>query len=377
MTTDGIDPLAPLGRELELLSQAIQGREDELRKLFDLVQTVESGVLLDEVLNKIFEGFRGLIPFERIGCAFLSDDARHVVAYWAKSELGPVKIGAGYTQPMLGSSLEQVFETRQPRILNDLEAYLDAKPASASTRSIVAEGGRASLTCPLVVDDRPLGFLFFTSKRKNAYDGTHQTLFRQIAGQVSLIIDRSRMYERLVAHNRRLLDQTRHLELIATTDALTKVLNRHAIEEVVAQAWSDFVRFHHAFGLILVDIDHFKAINDSYGHAAGDRALRAFAQRLAGEIRKTDAIGRYGGEEFLMVIDGMDAAGVLATAERLRHIVAAAPFDIEGSQVMTASFGAAAADTTAASGFDLIQRADRALYAAKAQGRNRSILANN
>jgi diguanylate cyclase (GGDEF)-like protein len=376
LTTDAIDPLAPLGRELELLSNAISRRERELRKLFDLVQTVESGVLLDEVLGKIFEGFAGIIPFERIGCAFLSDDGKHLVAYWAKSELGPVHIGAGYSQPMAGSSLAEVIETRQPRIINDLEAYLAAKPGSAATRSIVAEGGRSSLTCPLTVDERPLGFLFFTSARVGAYDSTHQSIFRQIAGQVSLIIDRSRMYERLVAHNRRLLDQTRHLELIATTDALTRVLNRHAIEETVAQAWADFLRFHHKFGLILVDIDHFKAINDSHGHVAGDRALRAFADRLSGEIRKTDAIGRYGGEEFLMVIDGMDGPDLRATAERLRLVVSSQPFDIDGDGALTASFGAAAADRDVLSAFDLIQRADRALYAAKARGRNCCVLAD-
>jgi hypothetical protein len=83
LAADGLDPLAPLGHELELLSGALSRREHELRKLFDLVQTVESGVLLDEVLGKVFEGFDGLIPFERIGCAFLSDDSKHLVAYWA------------------------------------------------------------------------------------------------------------------------------------------------------------------------------------------------------------------------------------------------------------------------------------------------------
>jgi diguanylate cyclase (GGDEF)-like protein len=370
---DGVDPLAPLGRELELLSTAITRREEELRRLFDLVQTVESGVLLDEVLGKVFEGFHGLIPFDRIGCAFLSDNGRNLVSYWAKSELGPVRLAAGYSLPMAGSSLVEILESGQPRIINDLPAYLAARPDSASTRAIIEEGGRSSLTCPLVVDGRPLGFLFFTSGRVGAYEPAHQIVFRQIAAQVAMIIDRSRMYERLIAHNRRLLDRTRHLELIATTDALTRVLNRHAIEDAVAQAWGDFLRFHHPFGLIMVDVDHFKAVNDSFGHAAGDRVLRDVAQRLAGEIRKSDAIGRYGGEEFLLIIDGMDGAGVRQAAERLREATAAAPFD--GAGTLTASFGVVAADTRAASASDLIQYADRALYEAKSQGRNCTVLA--
>jgi diguanylate cyclase (GGDEF)-like protein len=372
--TDGRDPLAPLGHELELLSRAITRREDELRKLFDLVQTVESGVLLDEVLANVFEGFTGLIPFERIGCAFLSDDGRSLVAYWAKSEMGPVHLGSGFSQPMAGSSLVRILESGQPRIINDLAAYFAAKPESRSTKLILDEGGRSSLTCPLFVEGRPLGFLFFTSARAGAYEAAHQTVFRQIAAQVAMIIDRSRMYERLIAHNRRLLDQTRHLELVATTDALTKVLNRRAIEDAVAQAWSDYVRFHHPFGVLLVDIDHFKAVNDTFGHTTGDRVLCEFAACVGAEIRKTDAIGRYGGEEFLLVVDGMDSAGILHTAERLRQVVAGYAFALDGHGPLTASFGAVAADASAVSAFDLIQRADRALYTAKAQGRNRSVL---
>jgi diguanylate cyclase (GGDEF)-like protein len=305
-----------------------------------------------------------------MGCAFLSDDRTRVVSYWARSELGPVRIGSGFERPTAGSSLEDILITGRPRILNDLEEYLAAKPSSVSTRLIVEEGGRSSLTCPLLVDGQPLGFLFFTSRSSNSYREGHKSIFLQIADQVASILNRSRLHERLIAHNRTLLERTQRLEVAAAHDTLTGVLNRGAIVSALESN-----RQHYApekqFGIIMMDIDHFKALNDRLGHAVGDLALCELVRRLSTVTRQGDTIARLGGEEFLVVLNDISDDHLAEAAERYRRSVCDEPFVLAGHAVnVSASFGTAltgAGEPIA----DLIGRADQALYAAKDLGRNR------
>ncbi len=371
---DDTDPLARLGNELQLLADTLGRQERELQRLFDLVEIVEKGVLLQDVLDRVFESFRGIIPFERIGCAFLTEDGSALSAHWARTELGPVQISGGYSQPMAGSSLEKVMKTGEPRIINDLEAYLASKPKSEATRSIVREGGRASLTCPLMVGDRPIGFLFFTSRQKNIYSHEHQETFRRIAAQVSIVIDRSRIYQEIVDRNKELVEQRSKLEECANRDALTGVLNRGAIMNFAEKALSATAERNRPLGIVMADIDRFKRINDSLGHAAGDLALKEFTRRITATLRPGDVMGRYGGEEFVVVVPDATIETVANLAERLRAAVVASPFNLgDETRAISASFGCALSFDAVGSIDDVVAAADRALYRAKNAGRNKVV----
>ncbi len=368
ISVDGDDVLARLGYELDLLAKTLVRREVELQRLFDITHAVGQGITLEKVLDRIFERFAGLIPYDRISCAFLSDDGARLTSYWARSNLPTLEIGPGYAQPMAGSSLETILRTGQPRIINDLKAHLADHPNSASTNKILREGGRSSLTCPLIAD-RPIGFLFFTSRHENTYREMHQTVFCQIAGQVSIIIEKGRIYQNILDCNRRLADA-------AARDALTGLLNRGGIAASLERALSQSAARGGHLGVILADIDHFKQINDSLGHSAGDEALREFADRLSTAVRPGDTIGRYGGEEFLIVLTDANVEMLRNAAERLRQTVAGTPFVIGGApRTVTASFGTAVAPAGASDAKALVDSADTALYVAKNQGRNRVAVA--
>ena len=166
------------------------------------------------------------------------------------------------------------------------------------------------------------------------------------------------------------------LQRTAAIDFLTGALNRGAIEALGARALSRARRHGTTCAAIVIDVDHFKRINDTHGHAAGDAALREIVQRLRGVMRSEDTLGRLGGEEFLVLIDDTDTEQATLAAERLRRALGDTCLALElGPHPTTISLGVAVLAAQDQTFSDLLRRADRALYAAKEGGRNRVELA--
>lgn len=184
---------------------------------------------------------------------------------------------------------------------------------------------------------------------------------------------RLRAGQRILELQRELIDKRAQIESIATHDFVTGLWNRRAILERFDGEWARAARESGELGVILMDLDHFKRINDSYGHAEGDRVLQETARRLTMSLRPYDSIGRYGGEEFLLFAANCDLERTVAIAERLRATLSDEPMKISsGSIRVTASFGVSSVSVCPNQDVkSLIDAADRALYRAKNSGRNR------
>lgn len=204
----------PLGHALATLAHTLAGRARETRRFDCLIQRVNAGLLLDDILDSVYDDFRDLIPYDRLGLALLEPDGQTLTARWAKMDGGPIHLRRGYAAPLAGSSLQTIIETGQPRILNDLSEYLRQKPESESTRLVVAEGMRASLTCPLIANGVPIGFLFFSSTEAGAYRDAHVETFMRMAGHLSVIVERGRLASELAAQKRATERQNHELMLL-------------------------------------------------------------------------------------------------------------------------------------------------------------------
>lgn len=164
------------------------------------------------------------------------------------------------------------------------------------------------------------------------------------------------------------------LEALSTHDGLTGLCNHREFQRQMDGAIAHFRRYGRPFSLLMLDLDHFKVVNDTHGHQAGDEVLRAVADRIRAEVRPTDQVARYGGEEFAVILSETPGPVALAVAERIRAAIAARPIALAvGAVPITISIGVATFPEDAGSGTRIIAAADQALYAAKNAGRNRAI----
>jgi hypothetical protein len=191
------DGLGRLGQALQDLALSLEQRYREVQDLQAITASINTGLLLEEVLDRVYQDFREYIPYDRIGCALIDPDGKLLRARWARADYPEIRLDKGYFAPLEGSSLQSIIDTGKPRILNDLVEYLRVKPGSESTSLMVAEGVRSSLTCPLIANGVPVGFLFFSSRVPNTYANVHVWTYQRLAQQISVMVEKGWLVSQL------------------------------------------------------------------------------------------------------------------------------------------------------------------------------------
>ena len=343
--TEGHDEFAALGDEFNNMSSQLERRLDEL--------------------SQERSRLRGVI--QRTGEIFASNLDRSVLLGLAlKTAIDAVEASGGRVSAPSEES-EQMTEVLREGALTGLDDAMFEAERAATSSGDVGEASSADaslLTLPLgqpQPGERVHG-LITVVRRERAFDEDDRTVLRSLASQAALALENVDLHVQVSRQ--------------AVTDELTGLSNHRRFQELVALEVDQVRRYHHPVGLIMLDIDNFKSVNDTYGHQQGDLVLRRVARVLADTSREADFPARYGGEELALILPHTDMEGSFAIAERIRTAIESMRIprvDQDGTLRVTASLGVAAA--TAGTKEELIAEADGALYEAKRQGKNRTVRA--
>ena len=341
-----------------LFARQVQREQAQLREtveeqeaLLNVSQMVNAADKLEHALNSALHMLRALVPGCSCVAIFLTDDARRELVQEASVGCGlseqpteRVRIGAD----LVGWSLED----SGPHYVSDTSAQPSAFMADYHP-------GARSFVCVSLRSLRvPIGMIYVASEKPNGFTRAQVGLARALADRIGFPLQRLRLQE--------------GLRNLAFRDPMTNLYNFRAFRTHLDDELKRSVRYGHPLSLLILDIDGFKAINDRYGHPAGDQMLIGLANVLRATVRATDVPVRYGGEEFAVVCPETTAQEALVAAERIRSAVEVARFELGPGEAcaVTCSVGVATFPENGKTDSALVDAADRALYGAKHSGKN-------
>ena len=345
-------------RETEILKE--QSRV--LALLGDIGQTITASLDLETIILRVYQSMGGLMKADVFGLGIYHED-RDIIDYRLLMENGrqnpPFEVSAN-AQTFSGWCVRH----RQDILINDIEidygSYFEAPPTRFLNNS--DQRSRSLIYMPLLAERKVLGVLSVQSYTSYAYTESDRATLRTLAASIAIAVQNARLFEQV--------------HRLATIDSLTGAATRRHLFERTEEEFHRFRRHEIPLALVMIDLDNFKILNDSWGHAAGDKVLAEFGALCLAHKRPHDLFGRYGGEEFSLVLSGTSLEGAQKSAERLCQRVRDFDWRTPDGQplVVTASFGVTEFSPLDEEVTRVFGRADGALYEAKQAGRNRVVV---
>ncbi|MGD0884416.1 MAG: diguanylate cyclase [Thermodesulfovibrionales bacterium] len=347
----------------QLVSRLEKERTD-LRLVTELTYLVSSTLDPQEILYLVVKKISEVIPITR--CSIIRADGvnryAHVVSTFEDPKLKNIRLDLSkYPE------IKRALVRKEPVVISDVTT----DPLMERVRDILFPLGICSIVViPIIFHEEVIGTLFLrTSRTRSAFTEYEINLCHVIANVSANALYNAFLFEKME-------DEKARLEKLAITDFLTGVYNIRYFYHRLTEEFSRSVRYNLPLTCLMIDIDHFKDINDKYGHRTGDIVLRDFAHFLKKQTRKSDVLARYGGEEFIMLLAQTTESGGAAKAEAMRAFVAGFQFRaLKGAKGPTISIGIASYPSPLIKDKeDLITFADDALYKAKTTGRNQVVV---
>lgn len=328
--------------------QAQETARSQIELLRQAITAFTSVLNLEQVLEQVLDYLKLLIPFDRALLYVLSKDQLEVVAAAGfPDNLAHI----GRTIPARNPQFEAINRNRFPLYLHNAEEYRPFQELED------LNCGKGWLGVPFFSHGQVTGYLSIYNNAAGIYGGDEANLAQTFASEASIAIENARLFQQV--------------QQIAITDSLTGFYNRRYFYELAEIELRRTQRYNSSLSLVMIDIDYFKRVNDQYGHAAGDQVLVHLCECLRREVRESDIIGRFGGEEFVILLPETGLKNAAEVAERLRKTAETCSTPLDESEVsVTISLGVASLDESCEDIDALFRRADQALYAAKQGGRN-------
>lgn len=329
-------------REQRFLAEALR----------DTAAALNSTLEITEVLDSILSYVERVVPHKAASIMLIEAGVARVARGRGYKELGIWDFIKGTKFRVSDiANLRFMVETGQPYVVTDT---LDAHDwVSFQETSWI----RSNVCAPIIIKGTTSGFINLDSDVPGFFNELHAERLQAFANQSAIALENARLY--------------RELQQLASTDELTSLFNRRRFFELGHSELERSQRFGHPLTLMIMDADHFKRVNDSLGHTAGDQVLRGIARRCRANLRNIDIVARYGGDEFVFLLLESDEATALPAAQRILSAITSAPFETDGGPVnLTVSMGMAQLDDHTRDLTTMIKHADQALYRAKQTGRN-------